>query len=90
MHEPVKHFSETGFIKDDKDFIRLRNEFEKIISETMREYGYVPIHNMGSHWSTYWLGDSYSFKITMYGSYAGKKKAQDYTFWLDGRLVKDG
>ena len=90
MHESVKHFSQHGIIKDDKDFIRLRLEFERIIIDVMKSTGYLPIYNMGSHWSTEWLGDRYTFRLTMYGSYAGKKKAQDYTFWLDGRLIKDG
>lgn len=90
MHEPVKHFSESGFIKDDKDFIKTRDQLESIILESMREVGYLPVHNMGTHWSTEWLGDKYSFKLTVYGSYAGKKKAQEYMCWSYGRLLKYG
>lgn len=90
MHKPVKPFSETGLIKDDKDFIRLRTEFERIIIQTMKYQGYLPVHDIRSQWSTLWLGDKYSFKLTVYGSYAGRKKAQLYDFWSDGKLIKGG
>lgn len=90
MHKPVKTFSQEGLIADDKDFIRIRNEFERIVIEQMRDLGCLPIHELGTHWSTKWLGDKYSFKLTIYGWYAGKKKSKEYDFWCEGRLVKSG
>lgn len=90
MHKPVKTFSQEGLIADDKDFIRIRNEFERILIEQMREIGCLPIHELGTHWSTKWLGDKYSFKLTIYGWYAGRKKSREFDFWCEGRLVKSG
>lgn len=91
MHEPIiKGFSETGFIKDDKDFIRLRGEFERMLTDTMRYQGYVPVHDIRSQWSTWLVDNKYGFKITVYGVFAGKRKAKDYTFWTDGKMIRDG
>ncbi len=90
MHKPIKMFSQEGLIKDDKDFIRLRNEFEKMIIDQMRDQGCLPIHELGTHWSTKWLEDKYSFKLTIYGWYAGRKKSKEYDFWYEGKLVKIG
>lgn len=90
MHKPVKMFSQEGLIKDDKDFIRIRGEFERLMIAQMREEGCLPIHELSSQWSTKWLGDKYSFKITIYGWYAGRKKSKEYDFWYEGKLVKGG
>lgn len=92
MHKPVKTFSESGLIKDDKDFIRLRAEFERIAIQNMKEQGCLPIYELGTHWST-WRdheNDRYEFKLTVYAWYAGRKKAQEYDFWCEGKLVKSG
>lgn len=90
MHKPIKMFSHEGLIKDDKDFIRIKSEFERLIVDQMREQGCLPIHDLGTQWSTKWLDDKYSFKITIYGWYAGKRKSKEYDFWCEGRLVKSG
>jgi hypothetical protein len=90
MHKPVKMFSQDGLIKDDKDFIRTRDQLEKLIIDNMREQGCLPIHELGTQWSTKWLGDKYSFKLTIYGWFAGKKRSKEYDFWYEGKLVKSG
>jgi len=90
MHKPIKMFSQDGLIKDDRDFIRIRNEFERLIIDQMRDQGCLPIHELGTHWSTKWLGDKYSFKLTIYGWYAGRKKSKEFDFWCEGKLVKSG
>lgn len=90
MHKPVKMFSQEGLIKDDKDFIRIRSEMERLIVDQMRDQGCLPIHELGTHWSTKWLEDKYSFKLTIYAWYAGRKKSQEFDFWYEGRLCKVG
>lgn len=87
MHKQIKRYTHEGFIRDDSCFIRLRGELERLIEQQMRDEGYVPVYELGSHWSTCWLEDKYSFKLTMYAAYAGKVKALEYDYWLNGRLV---
>ena len=92
MHKKIKKYTHDGFIRDDTDFIRLRNELEKLIIEQMRSEGHLPIYELGSFWSTKWEPENkrYSFKLTMYSSYAGRVKALEYDFWNQGRLMKSG
>lgn len=89
MHgKQIKRYTQTGEIRDDADFIRVRENLEQLMVETMRDEGYLPLHDLRSQWSTTWLGKKYSFKLTMYAMYAGPKKAQEYDFYYDWRLVK--
>lgn len=91
MHgKQIKKYTHSGEIRDDKDFIRIRENLEKLIIETMREEGYLPLHDLPPLWSTEWLGKKYSFCLTMHALYAGPKKARDYDFFCDWRLVKIG
>lgn len=88
MERNIKKWTREGEIRDDSDFIRIRSELEKLTAEEMRAEGYLPIHELSSRWSTTWLGKKYYFVLTIYGAYAGKKKAQEYDFWDQWRLVK--
>jgi hypothetical protein len=91
MHgKQIKKYSQAGEILDDADFVKVRENLEKLMVQTMRDEGYLPIHDLRSQWSTTWLGKKYSFVLTMCAMYAGKKKAQEYDFIYDWRLVKIG
>jgi hypothetical protein len=90
MHGKIVGYSESGIIADDSYFLRLKQEFESIIIERMREDGRLPIYELGTSWSTQREGDHYTFRITIYGSYVGRKKAQEFDFWCNGRLEKIG
>ena len=91
MHgKQIKRYTHSGEVRDDADFIRLRENLEKLMVQTMREEGYLPIHDLHPLWSTHWLGKKYSFTLTMHAMYAGPKKAKDYDFYCDWRLVKIG
>lgn len=90
MHKNIKKYTQNGYIRDDSDIPRLRGELEKLMAEEMKQEGYLPVHDMGSHWSTTYLDNRYSFKLTMYFSYAGKVKAKEYDFWYNGKLQKIG
>jgi hypothetical protein len=89
MHKPIKKYTHDGYIRDDKDFIRLRGELERLMQQQMRDEGYVPVYEIGVHWSTEWepTNKRYAFKLSMFGSYAGKRQATQYNYWHYGRLV---
>jgi hypothetical protein len=87
MHKPIKKYTHEGEIRDDSDFIRLRGELERLIEQQMRDEGYLPVYELGSHWSTERLDGKYAFKLTMYACYAGKQKVSQYTHWQNGKLV---
>lgn len=89
MHKPIKKYTHEGFIRDDSDFIRLRDELERLLEQQMREEGYLPIYDLGTFWSTRYdiKNKRYEFKLTAYASFAGRVKALKYSCWLNGRLV---
>lgn len=91
MHgKQIKRFTESGEILDDAKFISTRIELERLMIMAMREEGYLPLNDLPPLWSTTWLGGKYSFTLTIHAMYAGPKKAMDYDFWQDWRLVKVG
>jgi hypothetical protein len=90
MNKPIKKYTQRGEIRDDSDFWRLRTELERLLVQQMRADGCLPIHDLGSFWSTKLLDKKYSFVLTMYAAYVGRRKSKQYDFWLRGRLVKDG
>lgn len=89
MHNCIKKYTYEGFIRDDSDFIRLRLELERLMEQEMRDAGYVPIYELSNHWTTIRdsVGKRYQFKLSMYGSYAGKVKAQSFKYWSNGKLI---
>jgi len=88
MHKPIKKYTHRGEIRDDSDFIRLRGELEKLMIQQMKDDGYLPVQDLGSFWSTERKEKSYSFVLTMYAAYVGRRKVECFDFWLNGRLVK--
>lgn len=76
MHKKIERFGFDGQIRDDSDFIRLRAQYESLVVHQMRDDGYVPVLDLGPMWSTQYNKDeTYSFDLTVYGVYVGRKKA---------------
>ena len=89
MHRPIKKYTHDGFIRDDSDFINLRTELEKMMCQQMRDEGYVPVYELYSNWATTWEPENkrYTFKLTIYGAFAGRRKAMQFNYWQNGKLV---
>lgn len=87
MHRPFHKYTHSGMIRDDSDFIRLRGEQERLVSQMKRDEGYLPVSDIPSLWSTQRVGKHYEFTLTMYFVYVGKKKAKEKVIWQGGRLV---
>lgn len=89
MHENIRRFTETGLIRDDMDFIRLKDLHRINLEDRMRSDGYIPQLDCGLHWSTEYLPEEkcYGFKITMYGVFVGKKNAcKEAIAYYDGKV----
>lgn len=88
MHSNIKRFQVDGIINDDADFPRLRSQFENMLVVDMRSSGYAPVLDLGPFFSTVYREDgSYSFVITAYGVYLGRRKAQLCMGISNGRLI---
>lgn len=75
MHRGLKRFGFSGTIRDDSDIPRLREQYEAMVIDDMRESGYIPVLDLGPFWSTSYDGGKYEFIISLYGLYVGKRKA---------------
>jgi hypothetical protein len=75
-HRPIHRFEQSGTISDDKYIPRIREEFTLILVEQMRADGYVPLFDLDPVWTTSFDGRSYDFRLSVYGVYLGRKKAE--------------
>jgi hypothetical protein len=81
-HKPIKRFNLDGIIHDDSAIIRLKNEYIRLLLSEMKLSGYVPRLDIDPDWTLEYNEEKniFSFEITMYGVYLGKKQAQ----WIQG------
>jgi hypothetical protein len=87
-HKSIKSFSLDGTIHDDASIGRLRIEYDKLIKTEMRLAGYVPRLDIDTDFTIRYneKTEYFEFKITMYGTYVGKRKSE-WIQGLDGTLV---
>ncbi len=75
MHKTIKRFELEGQITDDIFIPRMKSEYVRLLSDSMRETGYVPRFDIEPDWTISYTGNHYEFKLSVYGSYIGKKNA---------------
>ena len=75
MHKSIKRFKLTGKISDDKYIPRIKEEYIKLICESMRYQGYVQRIDIDPDWSISYTGNCYEFVLSVYGLYVGKRNA---------------
>lgn len=74
----MKDFSMEGSYKDDSKIIKVKEKYQLLLEEQMRSAGRVPVLSQNPIWRTSWDSEreAFNFKITMYGVYVGKRRAQ--------------
>jgi hypothetical protein len=75
-HKSIKRFSLEGEIYDDSHIARLKDQYLSMITVSMRAEGYVPRYDIDTDWTIGYNGKTFDFKISVYGVYVGKKKAE--------------
>lgn len=77
-----------GVIKDDASIGRLRTEYVRLMALQMREDGYVSRLDIDPDFTIYYNSnkDYYEFKLTVYGTYLGRKKSKCIE-GIDGTLA---
>ncbi len=74
-HKQIKRFQvEVEFI-DDSDIIRIRNQYENLLTSQMRDAGYVRVLDIDPAFSVEFTGETWKFLMTIHGVYVGKKKS---------------
>ena len=76
LHKRIKRFELSGQILDDSFIPRMRQEYIRLLSESMRDSGYVQGYDIDPDWSISYSGNYYDFVLSLYGSYIGKRSAE--------------
>jgi hypothetical protein len=75
MHKRIKRFSLDGQIHDDRFIPRMKQEYVRLLADSMKEEGYVIRLDIEPDWSLSYTGNYYEFVLSVYGSFIGKKNA---------------
>jgi hypothetical protein len=74
-HKNIKRFQIDVEFLDDSDMIRIRNQYENLLTSSMREKGYVRVLDIDPAFSVEFTGETWKFLMTIHGVYVGKKEA---------------
>lgn len=75
MHKKITKFHLDGIIYDDSMILRMRENYIKLITDSMRMQGYVPRIDIDPDFSIQYNGSGYNFELSVYGCFIGKKNA---------------
>ena len=75
MHKRIKRFELIGVIADDSFILRMKEHYIRLISQSMRDEGYVQRIDIEPDWSLSYEDNHYNFILSVYGSYIGKREA---------------
>jgi hypothetical protein len=76
IHKQIKRFGLEGEIYDDSAIPRLKDQYIFMVVIGMRNKGYVPRYDIDPDFTVSYNGKTFDFKLSVYGVYVGKKKAQ--------------
>ncbi len=88
-HKRIHRFQLKGIIGDDADFIRLRNQYENLLTSKAKAQGHVRVLDIDSAFSVSYNEDTqlYDFLLTIHTVYVGKAKAWHTDGMQQGRLM---
>jgi hypothetical protein len=67
--------------------IRVRAQYENLLTHDMRGKGYVRVLDIDTNFSVEFDGETWVFLMTLYGVYVGKKKAWQSEGITQGKLI---
>ena len=85
----IHSFRIAGVIKSDKDIMRIREEYERLLVQQLRDKGYIPHLDITPQFSVQYheAKDNYGFELVIYGIYLGKKKCLQYEGFSNNNLI---
>ena len=87
IHRPIKKFQVNVEFADDSDMIRVRNQFENLLTHDMRIKGYARVLDIDPAFSVEFTGETWKFLMTIHGVYVGKNKAWQSEGITQGKLI---
>ena len=86
-HKNIKRFQVNVAFKDDSDMIRVRAQYENLLTQDMKGKGYARVLDIDPAFSVEFDGETWVFLMTLYGVYVGKKKAWQSEGITQGKLI---
>jgi hypothetical protein len=74
-HKRIKRFQIDVEFLDDSDMIRLKAQYESLLTQQMRSKGYVRVLDIDPAFSVEFTGETWKFLMTIHGVYVGRRKA---------------
>ena len=87
QHRNIKRFQVDVKFKDDADIIRIKHQYESLLSHQMRDKGYARLLDIDPAFSVEFNGETWKFLMTLHGIYVGKKKAWQSEGITQGKLI---
>lgn len=79
-HRSIKRFFIDGEIHDEACIPRLKNEYTLLLTRMMKSKGYLVRYDIDPDFTIEYNGKAFDFKLSVYGVFVGKKRAE----WFDG------
>ena len=86
-HKNIKRFQVRVQFKDDSDMIRVRAQYESLLTQDMRGKGYLRVLDLDPSFSVEFDGETWVFLMTLYGVYVGKKRSWQSEGITQGKLI---
>jgi hypothetical protein len=86
-HQNIKRFQITVEFLDDSDMIRVKKQYDDLLSNQMRDSGYTRVLDIDPAFSVEFDGETWKFLMTIHGVYVGKKKAWQLEGMSQGKLI---
>ena len=86
-HRQIKRFQARVEFADDSDIIRIKNQYENMLTHDMRSKGYARVIDIDPAFSVEFTGETWKFIMTIHGVYVGKKKAWESEGITQGKLI---
>jgi hypothetical protein len=86
-HKTIKRFQIRVEFLDDSDMIRVKAQYESLLSQDMRSKGYARVLDIDPAFSVEFTGETWKFLMTIHGVYVGKKKSWLSEGWTQGKLI---
>lgn len=87
MHENIKAFHDRGTMNGNINVIQEKERLVADLETSMRDSGYVPVLDLDPQFTRTLVGDSYEFRLTIYGVKI-KEDAWQVTGISSGKLLR--
>jgi hypothetical protein len=79
-HKSIKRFFLDGEIYDESTIPRMKEQYIFMLQAMMKSKGYLPRYDIDPDFTIIYNGKTFEFKLSVYGVFVGRKRAE----WYDG------